>query len=212
MTTRNSDEHPQVTDQQIEEALAQLELGEDSLYHGSAEERLLKAREKLKLKSTLLAKAKRGVSVTAIAFSLLLMLVTLGIGGYGYYAYSAGEFYSSRATDERSCRIKISDDYYLMGRRYYSYRYTDVLGYRLVDTKGISERTELFIDSAEWIVIGHREDGSHWKEVWPKAEPGVLPLEDAKTYTVFSGRVAGSVTYDDFCKQFTKAHPFATLE
>lgn len=202
----------QVTDAQIEEALATLEPEIPSFVEESTEERLLKARERLKVKQGLTQKAKNGIKKVTMLFCGLVTLIVLAACGTLYVSYTNGDFYASRAVDERACRIKISDDYYLMGRRYFSYRYTDILGYRLVDTKGISERTELFLDSAEWIVIGHQEDGSYWREDWPKAEPGVLPLEDAKTYTVFSGKVAGSVTYSDFCKQFTKAHPFATLE
>ena len=156
-------------------------------------------------------KVKAGVSRVAMIVNLSLALVLTILVGVAYYHTTTGKFYSSRAVDERSCRITVGKDWHLLGRRYYTYNYTELFGVRLIDSSNIDERTELFVDSSEMIIAGVTEDGQWWSEEQPMGEPGVVPLKDAARYIVFSGKVVGSTTYQDFCKQFNKTHPFATI-
>lgn len=175
------------------------------------DDRIGKAKEKLVERQVTVGKAvRRTLHITYLIISLLSMLAVCGIIAGGVWAYNQGNFYSSRAIDERGCGMTVGKDWVVLGRRYYTYRYRDILGYRLIDTKGIEERTEMFMDASDMIITGVTKEGTFWYEKWPKGEPGVFPMPDAERYIVFSGEVVGTTTYHDFCKQFNKKHPFAT--
>lgn len=153
-----------------------------------------------------LRKALVGVTVF---IGILALLIVAAVSAWSYSDSARSQFYTQFAVDERACGIKVGSSQ-ISGRRYYSYRYTELFGFRFIDTSKINERTELFVRGQGYIVMGILADKTHWVSEVDIGETGVEPLDDAEMYAVYTANTVGLVSYKDFCFQANRSHPFQT--
>jgi hypothetical protein len=136
---------------------------------------------------------KRFVRRLMLGFSLLLIL---SLGGLGYYAHATKV--TGYVTDTRSCSLEI-DGKELTGTREYSYPFTEILGFRLIDTKHIEETTKVDIRGESLRVVG-LNNTEWWTVKVGVGEKGIQQLKPAHTYTFVLGDKVGVVPYRAFCK------------
>lgn len=172
-----------------------------------------KMKERLAARSAQAARvAKRTFRFVTFSIATTIALVALGLGGYVWYKqYTQGNFYNQRMTDERTCKVRVGGGE-MTGRRYYTYRYTDILGVRLISKDDIEERTDLNVSGAGYTVMSYDSDFKPTVINVPKGEVGIQPLPRAEAYAIFTDGKMGSATYHELCRNLNPSHPFATTD
>ena len=133
--------------------------------------------------------------VRAIVVAMILLSLT-GLGGVGWYGWENRVV--GNVTDERPCEAEVGDRR-LVGFRHYSYPFTEIFGFRFIETKQIDEKTTIRLGGSGLHVVGLSE-----KEWWAlkidQGEVGVWTLKPAQTYVFVSGGKTNVVPYKTFCK------------
>lgn len=136
-------------------------------------------------------------SRTKLYFWLFVLFIITATGGIVTKTAMAS-MTSKYVVDKRSCEYK-QKGVTVSGMRYYSYRYTEVFGVRLIDAEKISERTDIHHEFIATVVVG-MNDLEWWSLNLGKGEPTIKTLGKATSYTFVQDGLAGVVSYDDFCK------------
>lgn len=169
----------------------------------------------------LLAKAKLGARRAArrtakifrwtVTLSISLLIIAAAI--IVTYAYKTME--TGRFTDERSCSVKLGGDLELTGKRSYTYRYNQILGYRFIDTRKIFEKTTLDLRNQTMTVVGQYTrakpvdqttgevpavEERWWGINIDGGDRGQQILKGADNYTFVVGKKIGVIKYEEFCK------------
>lgn len=105
---------------------------------------------------------------------------------------------TKRVVDKRSCEYN-QKGVKVTGMRYYSYNYTELFGFRFIDTEKIEERTDIHHDFTATVVVGMNNE-EWWSLSLGKGEPTIKTLGKAESYTFVQDGLAGVVSYDNFCK------------
>lgn len=153
----------------------------------------------------------RGIIRLAVIVMVAIFLIGSAAGVWGYFNYGKGsdQFFSQRQTDERTCQVKVGKDT-IQGRRYYTYKFTEIFGYRFISTDMIDERTELFLKSQGYSITSIQKDFSSTSKTVGIGLMGAEPMPRAAAWVITSNGATAVVTYDDFCKQLNPTNPFAT--
>lgn len=169
----------------------------------------------------ILAKAKLGARRAArrtakifrwtVTLSISLLIIAAAI--IATYAYKTME--TGRFTDERSCSVKLGGDLELTGKRSYTYRYNQILGYRFIDTRKIFEKTTLDLRNQTMTVVGQYTrakpvdqttgevpavEERWWGINIDGGDRGQQILKGADNYTFVVGKKIGVIKYEEFCK------------
>jgi hypothetical protein len=154
----------------------------------------IQATERLKEKRTAVQKALR--TFKFVVWGCVLVVV-LGIAGLAWWAYEHRE--SGYVTDERSCSLEIGKRS-LTGTRAYSYHYNTYLGWRVVDTSIVEEKTTFQVRGSGFIVINLYDGKSDVTRVG-MGEMGVQVLKKADRYVfVMDDGSVGVSDYRSLCK------------
>lgn len=94
-------------------------------------------------------KTGRVIKVLLLLAILLLCLVAGLVVWYGHHT-----MVEDHAMDERSCSVKLNDGSVLAGMRTYAYKYREILGQRIIDTKSVDERTTLYVNGETMSIVG----------------------------------------------------------
>lgn len=179
------------------------------------------AREKVERRS--LAAKAGGVIRWTVMWCLFLAFVAIAlIAWYGKYTMVTG-----RLTDERMCSAKLSEEDAVTGRRTFNYSYREVFGLRIIDTKTITERTEVDIRGQAMTIVGlvgeepiedvamsnntiegkvqergakHPTGALWWAVDIQMGEKGIQYLKHADTYTFVVDNKVAVVEYASFCR------------
>lgn len=154
----------------------------------------IQATDRLKEKRTAVQKALRAFKITVWG---CVLAVVLGIAGLAWWAYEHRE--SGYVTDERSCSLEVGKRS-LTGTRAYSYPYHTYLGWRVVDTSTVDEKTTIQVRGSGFIVINLYEGKSDVTRVG-MGEMGVQILKRADRYVfVMDDGSVGVSDYRSLCK------------
>lgn len=154
----------------------------------------IQATDRLKEKRTAVQKALRTFKFIVTG---CVLGVILGIVGLGWWAYE--HRVSGYVTDERSCSLEIGKRV-LTGTRAYSYPYHTYLGWRVVDTSIVEEKTTFQVRGSGFIVVNLYEGKSDVTRVGI-GEVGVQVLKPADRYVfVMDDGSVGVSDYRSLCK------------
>jgi len=151
------------------------------------------AKEKLTVKQAAIKTAYM-VRFTILSF---IGFFLLGLAGYGAWAWE--HRVQSAFTDYRTCSVKVGNKE-VTGTRSFTYPFTEVLGYRFIDTKHIHQETKIDIRGDAITIVGTQGD-KWWAIPVGTGERGVQLLKPADAYTfVIDGKDAGVIEYNSFCR------------
>lgn len=154
----------------------------------------IQATDRLKEKRTA---AQRALWLFKFLVGGAIVLVLLFIAGMAWWAYEHRE--SGYVTDERSCSLEVGKRT-LVGTRAYSYHYNTYLGWRVVDTRVVEEKTTIQVRGSGFIVINLNKDKSDVTRVGI-GEVGVQVLKPADRYVfVMDDGSVGVSDYRSLCK------------
>lgn len=116
---------------------------------------------------------------------------------FGAWAYE--KRLTGYVTDERPCSFSVGKQE-ITGTRYYSYPFTEILGFRFIDTSVIDVKTELDVRGDSMLIVGHK--GIDWWAVdVGVGEKGIQALKPADFYTfVVAKNQVGVVNDNALCK------------
>ena len=151
-----------------------------------------KARELLEKRSV----ARSVANFLTKLYIVISILAILAIAGGGYWVYQ------NRATgfliDERQCHFKLPN-YEVTGTRKYSYGFTEYFGWRVIDTKVITEETRIDVVGVGMLIVGNSA-GDWWSTRIKDGERGTQLLKNFNSYTFIVDNAVGVVEYDKLCK------------
>lgn len=138
--------------------------------------------------------AARALKLVMGGFILFFLLGLAGIAVYGW---------ETRVTatniDLRRCIAKVGE-MNVTGTRTFDYPYTEIFGFRFIDTGHIIESTRMNLNGNAITVVGQLGD-SWWAIPIGAGEQGNQLLKPADNYTfVIEGKHAGVVEYNSFCR------------
>jgi hypothetical protein len=129
-----------------------------------------------------------------VYFFLTVLLMVIGlIVWYGYENKVTGRF-----IDDRSCEFSIGNRE-MTGIRTYSYPYTEIFGFRFIDTSTIEEKTTINIRGDAMTVVGHSSTG-WWAINIGTGEIGKQVIKNAESYTFVMGKAVNVIPYRQLCK------------
>lgn len=153
----------------------------------------MRAAERIRSKAAAIANGTARLIKWIIGTSIALAIVVISSAGY----YGWENRVTGRLSDDRSCKVEYKD-LTITGKRTYSYPFTEIFGFRFIDTKAIDERTVIDIRGDALVVVG--QSGSDW---WSLAigpgEQGIQILKAAESYTFVMGKKAVLVKSKEFC-------------
>lgn len=173
-----------------------------------------KARAKLIARNALRRTRKIIRWTIAASISLIIILAALVVT----YAYKTAT--KGRINYEIGCSYKFRDGYEITGKRTFSEPYTELMGWRNVNTKEVTERTVIDIKGDAISILGQytklkpidpeTNEAPPAEERWwginvGLAEKGVQILKGADNYTFVvdttkGPKKLGVVKYEDFCR------------
>jgi len=151
------------------------------------------ARDRLKLR----AAARKSLKILRWTIFAVVLIALLSASAFGYWAWSTRV--TGYTQDMRTCQAVIGKTT-LTGIRTFNYPFTDILGFRFIDKKNITEATRLDIKGDAITIVGTKED-KWWAIPIGMGERGNQLLKPAEAYTfVINNKEAGVVEYGSFCR------------
>jgi hypothetical protein len=144
------------------------------------------------------AAAVADTAVRAVSWlvGLSIALAIIVIVGTGYYGWE--NRVTGRLSDDRQCKAEYKD-LTITGKRTYSYPYTEIFGFRFIDTAAIDERTVVDIRGDAMMILGQSGD-EWWSLSIGMAEQGIQILKPADYFTFVVGKKAVVVKSKLFCE------------
>lgn len=150
--------------------------------------------------SDTLVKTRKGLSIGwYLLICLLIMLIPTGIWTWFYVN---DHLERGRYVDERPCQAQVSGEI-IKGTRFYSYPYTTVFGYRLIDTTEIEMRTQIELTGSALTVIAQQGE-RYWAMRGAVGERGIKILKQGEFYTFVTDKGVVQVKFEGFCGRVGK--------
>lgn len=101
-------------------------------------------------------------------------------------------------TIPHECKVVVGN-VELTGKRYFTYGYKSILGYRLVNEQVVFEKTELDIRGEKMTILGSDKD-KPWRKLIATGDRSTDKLKNSDTYWFVTDKAFTMITHKDLCK------------